>query len=68
MKAQNQDWSYKKLKELKGKEVEVEGWLFYDWEHGDRAFLYSGDKQKSWRATSWEIHPITRLKEVNAVQ
>ena len=62
MKLKNEDWSYKNLKKLIGKEVEIEGWLFYDWEHGDKAYLYNGDEQKSWRATVWEIHPITSLK------
>ncbi len=64
MKAKNEDWSYKNLKKLKGKEVEVEGWLFYDWEHGDKAYLYNRDEQKSWRVSVWEIHPITSLKEI----
>lgn len=65
MKLKNADWSYKELKKLRRKEVEIEGWLFYDWEHGDKAYLYNGDEQKSWRATAWEIHPVTSLKIID---
>lgn len=61
MKVKNEDWSYNNLKKLRGQEIEVEGWLFYDWEHGDKAYLYNGDEQKSWRVSAWEIHPITSL-------
>jgi hypothetical protein len=66
MNGKNDNFSLKRLKELKkeGIEVEIEGWLFYDWEHGDKAYLYNGDEQKSWRVSAWEIHPITSLKEV----
>ena len=63
-----EDWTLKKLKKLIGKEVEIEGWLFYDWEHGDKAYLYNGDEEKSWRATCWEIHPITSLKEIKSIE
>ena len=67
MKLKKEDWTVKNLQKLIGKEVEIEGWLFYDWEHGDKAYLYNGDEQKSWRATCWEIHPITSLKVINTM-
>lgn len=62
MKAQGIDWHFNTLKKLRHKQIEVEGWLFYDWEHGDKAFLRSGDTLNSWRATCWELHPVTALK------
>jgi hypothetical protein len=62
MKAQGIDWNLNALKKIRHKRIEVEGWLFYDWEHGDKAYLRTGDTVKSWRATCWEIHPITSLK------
>ena len=70
MNGKNDDFSLKSLRELKrtGKEIEVEGWLFYDWEHGDKAYLYNGDEQKSWRVSVWEIHPITSLIEVDSIK
>lgn len=62
MKAQGVDWDLNALKKIRHKQIEVEGWLFYDWEHGDKAYLRTGDTTKSWRATCWEIHPVTSLK------
>lgn len=62
MKAQGVDWNLNALKKIRHKRIEVEGWLFYDWEHGDKAYLRTGDTTKSWRATCWEIHPVTSLK------
>jgi hypothetical protein len=63
MKAQGVDWNLNALKKkIYHKRIEVEGWLFYDWEHGDKAYLRTGDTTKSWRATCWEIHPVTSLK------
>ena len=62
MKAQGVDWNLDTLKKIRHKRITVEGWLFYDWEHGDKAYLRTGDTTKSWRATCWEIHPVTSLK------
>ncbi len=62
MKAKGIDWSLEGLKKIRHKEIEVEGWLFYDWDHGDKAYLRTGDAVNSWRATCWEIHPVTSLK------
>jgi hypothetical protein len=62
MKAKGIDWSYNTLKKLRHKRIEVVGWLFYDWEHGDKAYLRTGDTTNSWRATCWEIHPVTSLR------
>jgi hypothetical protein len=62
MKAQGVDWNLNALKKIRHKEIEVEGWLFYDWDHGDKAYLRTGDAVNSWRATCWEIHPVMALK------
>jgi hypothetical protein len=63
MKTQGVDWNLKTLRDkFRHKRIEVEGWLFYDWEHGDKAYLRTGDTTNSWRATCWEIHPVTSLR------
>jgi hypothetical protein len=61
MKAQNIDWHFDTLKKWRRKKVTVEGWLFYDWDHGDDAFLRMRDSVNNWRATCWEIHPVTKM-------
>lgn len=60
------DWSLAHFKSLIGQQIEVQGWLFYDWEHGDAAFNIDPEDirgKKNWRASCWEIHPITDIKE-----
>ena len=55
------DWSQAALKKLKGKNIEVEGWLFYDYPHGNQSAKVRQKTKGVTRSTSWEIHPITRL-------
>jgi hypothetical protein len=67
MKAQGVDWSTDTLKKtagkgIKGKWVEVTGWLLFDFAHTDGAENSSPGKQGNWRATCWEVHPVTSIK------
>lgn len=50
------------LKPLKGKLVNVYGWLFFDDEHHGNARNTCKVCTNVWRVTSWEIHPITRIE------
>ena len=61
MKEKGIDWSQKALKKLKGQVIEIEGWLFYDFKHGERSAKVRPDSEGVNRATAWEIHPITRI-------
>ncbi len=61
MKQKGVDWSQNALKKLKGKTIEVEGWLFYDYNHGDKSANIRPQSNKTLRATAWEIHPIIRI-------
>lgn len=47
-------WHYDVLRGLCGTlhKVRVSGWLLYDYEHAGA----------SWRASGWEIHPVTRVE------
>jgi hypothetical protein len=66
MKNQGIDWSTQALeKTIKGKMVRIRGWLFYDAEHEQQSFANDPDDNigiKNWRATCWEVHPITFLE------
>jgi hypothetical protein len=63
MKDKGEDWSTPTLqKKIKGKWVEVTGWLMFDTMHVDGAENTNPGGDMNWRATCWEIHPITGLK------
>ena len=61
MAAKGVDWSQTALKKLQGKNIEVEGWLFYDYPHGNQSAKVRQKTKGVTRSTAWEIHPITRL-------
>jgi hypothetical protein len=59
------DWSAETLKRsLVGKWVRVEGWLFYDSEHAKESANTFKEGSDLWRATAWEIHPVTKIEIV----
>src|SRR6185437_10776963 len=56
------DWSTAALKKrLLGKRVRITGWLFDDLEHKAEAENTHPGGKKNWRASVWEIHPITGI-------
>jgi hypothetical protein len=63
MLAQGIDWSTATLeKTYKGHWVTVTGWLMFDSEHKGEAQNTAPDGEANWRATAWEIHPITSIE------
>jgi len=63
MKDAGKDWSTAALKKnLKGKFVEITGWLLFDVPHVNEAENTHPGGPKNWRATCWEIHPITNIE------
>ena len=62
MQARGVDWSQEALKKLRGKYVEIEGWLFYDYNHGNESAKIRQKTKGVTRSTAWEIHPVTTLK------
>jgi hypothetical protein len=63
MKDQGEDWSSQALSQkIKGKWVEVTGWLLFDSMHVDGAENTNPGGDMNWRATCWEIHPLTSIK------
>ena len=61
MQQKGVDWSQVALKKLVGKTIEVQGWLLYDFKHGDQAAKVMQKKKGVTRSTSWEIHPVTNI-------
>jgi len=47
---------------LEGHWVRFTGWLFWDFEHADEAAHTNPNGDNVWRATAWEIHPVTEIK------
>jgi hypothetical protein len=47
---------------IQGKWVEISGWLMFDFEHVHQAENTNPGGDGNWRATCWEIHPVTDIK------
>jgi hypothetical protein len=61
-----EDWSTRTLRDkFLGRWVDVEGWLLFDDEHEMNAENTNPGRTRNWRATAWEIHPITSIKVVD---
>src|SRR5687768_15254114 len=59
---QGMDWSAETLHaQLVGHWCEFEGWLYFDVGHAEEAENTAPNKAKNWRATAWEVHPITKI-------
>lgn len=63
------DWTTTGLKSsstgIRGKWVEIEGWLFFDYHHVDEAENTGSGDRNIWRATAWELHPISKIEVSN---
>lgn len=63
MAARGIDWTTKTLrKTLLGRWITVTGWLLFDAEHANAAENTAKPGAHIWRATAWEIHPITEIR------
>ena len=59
------DWSAETLQRtLVGKWVRFEGWLYYDSAHAKESSNTFKEGEDLWRATAWEIHPVTKVEIV----
>jgi len=66
MAAKGMDWTTDALKQtLIGHKVRITGWLFYDDEHERQSFANNPGGDRIWRASCWEIHPITQIEILN---
>lgn len=63
MAAEGIDLSTPKLEQaLKEQRVVVRGWLMFDKYHADESENTAPGRANDWRATAWEIHPITDIE------
>ncbi len=64
------DWTTAALRDpttgIEGKWVEVTGWLFFDTMHIHEAENTNPGESRNWRATCWELHPVTDIVISNA--
>jgi hypothetical protein len=62
-KGQGLDWSGAALRRaLPGRWCRFEGWLLFDVQHADESENTAPGRAGNWRATAWEVHPVTRLE------
>ncbi len=62
-KGQGADWSHAALaRGLTGRRCRFEGWLLFDRNHEDESENTAPGHTANWRATAWEIHPVTLIK------
>ena len=63
MAQQGVDWSQATLRTtLERRWVRFTGWLFYDFHHKGEAQNTATTGTNIWRATAWEIHPVTSFQ------
>ena len=59
MQAAGVDWTTPALHALIGKKVRFRGWALFDEEHRAEARNTAPGNPADWRATVWELHPVT---------
>jgi hypothetical protein len=58
-----EDWSLAALKRtLIGHRCRITGWLFYDGHHAGESVNTEPFRPENWRATAWELHPVTDIR------
>ena len=66
MKRRGNDWTTTGLRtKILGRWVKVQGWMFFDVEYKNGAENTNPGDKGNWRATAWEIHPVTRIDLVD---
>lgn len=57
-------WTADYINQNQWMQVEITGWLMYDWEHNNMSFDSGQPKAKAKRRTVWEVHPITNIRSL----
>ena len=64
-RSQGRDWSAETLHaQLVDHWCEFEGWLYFDAGHDEESENVAPGKADNWRATAWELHPVTKITVV----
>ena len=65
MRERSADWSTRALRDqFLGRWVRVRGWMLLDTEHRAESENTVPGRAENWRATAWEIHPVTSMEVV----
>ena len=65
MRERGADWSTRALRDqLLGRWVKVDGWMLFEAEHQRESENTAPRRPENWRATAWEIHPVTSIQVV----
>ncbi len=65
MKEKGIDWSQRALRDaFLGRWVRVRGWVYYDALHDDESANAAEPRNRVWRGSAWEIHPVTEITVV----
>jgi hypothetical protein len=65
MRQRGTDWSTRTLRDqFLGRWVRVRGWMLFDAEHQRDSENTAPGRPGDWRATAWEIHPVTSMEVV----
>lgn len=66
MRERGADWSTRALRDqFLGRWVKVRGWMLFDSEHKSDSENTAPERAANWRATAWEIHPVTSIEVVS---
>ena len=69
MRERGTDWSTRALRDrFLGHWVKVRGWMLFDAEHQRDSENTAPGKAGDWRATAWEIHPVTSIEVASRVR
>lgn len=63
-RSSDKSMTYNNIRSLRGKKVEIKGWLFFDEEHKHNAKNTNPNGTNVWRATCWEVHPCMYIQEI----
>jgi len=64
--SKGKDWSTVNLRRtMMGRKVTVTGWMMVDRQHCNASENTNPGNANNWRATCWEIHPVTGLAPVS---
>lgn len=64
-RARGEDWSLDALRRaLTHRRCRFEGWLMFDREHAAESENTAPGNPVNWRATAWELHPVTRIEVI----
>jgi hypothetical protein len=59
------DWTTRGLRDrFLGRWVKVRGWMLFDAEHQRQSENTAPGRAGNWRATAWEIHPVTSIEVI----